>query len=62
MCEVLQIAKSTFYYETKDEKNEDVLSAAIVEIFHKKRKAYGTLKIKVKLKEQGLVISSRRIG
>ncbi|MDF9843622.1 transposase InsO family protein [Paenibacillus sp. PastF-1] len=27
------------------------LSAAIVEIFHKNRKAYGTRKIKVKLKE-----------
>ncbi|MNB74897.1 Integrase core domain protein [compost metagenome] len=62
MCEVLQIAKSTFYYETKDEKNEDELSAAIVEIFNKNRKAYGTRKIKVKLKEQGLVISRRRIG
>lgn len=62
MCEVLQIAKSTFYYETKDKKNEDGLSAAIVGIFHKNRKAYGTRKIIVKLKEQGLVVSRHRIG
>ncbi len=62
MCGVLQIAKSTFYYETKEEKNEDELSAAIVEIFHKNRKAYGTRKIKAKLHERGLVVSRRRIG
>lgn len=62
MCDVLQIAKSTFYYEAKDRKKKDNLSATIVEIFHKNRKAYGTRKIKVKLQEQGLVVSRRRIG
>jgi putative transposase len=62
MCDVLQIAKSTFYYEAKDRKKKDDLSAAIVEIFHKNRKAYGTRKIKVKLQEQGLGVSRRRIG
>ncbi len=62
MCDVLQIAKSTFYYEAKERTAEDALSTAIVEIFHKNRRAYGTRKIKVKLKEQGFVVSRRRIG
>ncbi|CAM3902951.1 Integrase catalytic domain-containing protein [Marinicrinis lubricantis] len=62
MCDVLQIAKSTFYYEAKEATKEDELTEAIVEIFHKNRKAYGTRKIKVKLQEQGFVVSRRRIG
>ncbi|MFC5986392.1 IS3 family transposase [Marinicrinis lubricantis] len=62
LCDVLQIAKSTFYYEAKEATKEDELTEAIVEIFHKNRKAYGTRKIKVKLQEQGFVVSRRRIG
>lgn len=62
MCDVLQIAKSKFYYEAKERTKEDALSTAIVEIFHKNRKAYGTRKIKVKLQEQGFNVSRRRIG
>lgn len=62
MCDVLQIARSTFYYEAKEQPNEDEITEAIVGIFHRNRKAYGTRKIKAKLQEQGLVISRRRIG
>ncbi len=62
MCDVLQIARSTFYYEAKERAKEDELTAAIAEIFHKNRKAYGTRKIKVKLHERGLIVSRRRIG
>lgn len=62
MCDVLQIARSTFYYEAKEPANEDVITEAIVDIFHKNRKAYGTRKIKVKLQERGTVVSRRRIG
>jgi len=40
MCSVLQIAKSTFYYEAKEQTKEDELTEAIVDIFHKNRKAY----------------------
>ncbi|MHA7966720.1 IS3 family transposase [Paenibacillus sp. CAU 1782] len=61
-CNVLQIARSTYYYEAKKRQNEDVLVKAIVDILHKNRKAYGTRKIKTKLKEQGLIVSRRRIG
>ncbi|WP_404822640.1 IS3 family transposase [Paenibacillus gallinarum] len=62
MCEVLQIARSTFYYEAKERDHEEAVTTAIVEIFHTNRKAYGTRKIKVKLKEQGFIVSRRRIG
>ncbi|AWB46068.1 IS3 family transposase [Paenibacillus sp. CAA11] len=62
MCDVLQIARSTFYYEAKEQPNEDEITEAIVGIFHKNRKAYGTRKIKTKLQEQGLIVSRRRIG
>ncbi|WP_157179503.1 IS3 family transposase [Brevibacillus sp. CF112] len=62
MCDVLQIARSTFYYEAKESPKEDEITEAIVEIFQKNRKAYGTRKIKVKLQERGLVVSRRRIG
>ncbi len=61
MCDVLQIARSTYYYETKEQAKEDDVATAIVDIFHKNRKAYGTRKIKVKLHERGLVVSRRRI-
>lgn len=62
MCDVLQIARSTFYYEAKEQGNEVEIIAAVVEIFHKNRKVYGTRKIKVKLNERVFVMSRRRIG
>ena len=62
MCSVLQMERSTFYYEVKEKPTEDELTKAIVEIFHKNRKAYGTRKIKVKLEERGFIVSRRRIG
>lgn len=64
MCEVLQIAKSTFYYEAseKGNKDDDNLTKAIVEIFQSNRKAYVTRKIRTKLQEQGYTVSRRRIG
>lgn len=62
MCSVLEIPKSTFYYEMKEEPSEDKLTEAIVSIFHKNRKVYGTRKMKAKLQERGFIVSRRRIG
>lgn len=62
MCAVLQISKSTYYYEACERPNEDALTALIVEIFEKNRKAYGTRKMKAKLHERGVTVSRRRIG
>ncbi|KJD43299.1 transposase [Paenibacillus terrae] len=62
MCSVLQISKSTYYYEAKERRNEDDITAHIVEIFKKNLKTYGTRKIKSKLYERGVIASRRRIG
>ncbi|MDN4066644.1 helix-turn-helix domain-containing protein [Paenibacillus vini] len=37
LCNVLQIARSTYYYEAKERPNEDVSTRLIVDIFHKNR-------------------------
>ncbi len=62
MCDVLQIARSTFYYEAKETAEEDDVTEAVVDIFHKNRNAYGARKLKVKLQECAMVVSRRRIG
>lgn len=70
MCEVLQIARSTFYYELEiaiqKEKaraeEEKHLKDEILLIFNKNRQAYGTRKIKDALTKAGYKVSRRRIG
>ena len=62
MCRVLQVNRSTYYYEVKQKKDESELVSDITEIFKSNRNNYGTRKIKKKLQEQGKQISRRRIG
>lgn len=63
MCDVLQLSRSTYYYEAKEQSNaEDELAAAILEIFRKSRQNYGTRKIKHELEKLGMIASRRRIG
>lgn len=62
MCEVLQIPKSSFYYEAKTRRSEDNVTSIIIDIFKKNRCAYGTRKIKSVLRDQGITVSRRRIG
>ncbi|OLO37084.1 hypothetical protein BTR23_14220 [Alkalihalophilus pseudofirmus] len=70
MCEVLQIARSTFYYETEiaaqkeQEKaaEEQELKEEILKIFNENRQVYGTRKIKGELLKAGHTVSRRRIG
>lgn len=62
MCKVLQIQRSTYYYEAKERASEDDLTSTIIEIFQNSRQNYGTRKIKVELKKLGHQISRRRIG
>jgi SOS response regulatory protein OraA/RecX len=62
MCKVLQIPRSTYYYETKESKSEDDVSRTIFEIFHKNRKSCGTRKIKVELHKRGFIVSRQRIS
>lgn len=62
MCEVLQISRSTYYYESKSMTSEDEVTPKVIEIFKASRNNYGTRKIKVELEKLGLTVSRRKIG
>lgn len=70
MCEVLQIARSTFYYDTgiavqkKQEKldEEQELKESVLVIFQGNRKVYGTRRIKNALEKTNQIVSRRRLG
>ncbi|MBB5174428.1 putative transposase, partial [Texcoconibacillus texcoconensis] len=63
MCDVLQIPRSTYYYESKiRENNDEEVTKLIVEIFKNSRNIYGQRKIKVELKKLGWTVSRRRIS
>ena len=62
LCHVLQLPRSTYYYEATVKQSEDQLSTIIQDIFHGSRQNNGTRKIKVELKKQGYVVSRRRIA
>lgn len=62
MCKVLQLPRSTYYYDAKERPTEDDVASAIIDIFHANRRVYGTHKIKYELKKQGKVVSRRRIS
>jgi len=62
MCRVLQIPRSTYYYEAKAKQDESELTVNIIDIFKASRNNYGTRKIKSDLKDRNLIASRRRIG
>ncbi len=62
MCRVLQIPRSTYYYEAKAKQDESELTANIIDIFKASRNNYGTRKIKSDLKDRNIIASRRRIG
>ena len=53
MCRVLQVNRSTYYYEAKQLPDESGLASEIKEIFRKSRNNYGTRKIKGELMKTG---------
>ncbi len=54
MCRVLQVNRSTYYYEAKQRPDEIGLSTEITEIFKPSRNNYGTRKIKKELMKTGI--------
>jgi len=63
MCEVLQLPRSTYYYEAKIRKSSDEeLTTLIVDIFKNSRDIYGQRKIKKELEKLGWTVSRRRIS
>ena len=61
MCKILQIPRSTYYYEAKERATEDDVTSDVIDIFQASRQNYGKRKIKVELKKRGLIVSRRRI-
>lgn len=62
MCKVLNLSRSTYYYESKAKnKDESQLIADIVEIFRRSRNNYGTRKIKQELNKMGQKVCKRVI-
>src|SRR5690625_7949396 len=64
MCDVLQIPRSTYYYEAeiKDNQEEKELTKLIIKIFKDSRNNYGQRKIKIEIQKKGWQVSRRRIG
>jgi len=63
MCIVLNIPRSTYYYESKaKEASPDEYSADVIKVFKENRRAYGTRRIKKAIAAQGKVLSRRRIA
>lgn len=62
MCDVLNIPRSTFYYEPLEKPCEEELVEEIQAIFKASRNNYGTRKIKEELQKKELTVSRRRIG
>ncbi|GEK35662.1 hypothetical protein KSI01_31950 [Kurthia sibirica] len=62
MCDVLEMSRSTFYYEAVERVAEDDLIEEIRLIFKASRNNYGTRKIKIELEKIGRTVSRRRIG
>lgn len=62
MCAVLQIPRSTFYYESKSTSSDNSITEKVVEIFKRSRRNYGTRKIKKELEKEEIIVSRRKIG
>lgn len=62
MCRVLQVNRSTYYYEAKEKTDDSELTSEITDIFKASRNNYGTRKIKKELEKSGKQVSRRRIG
>jgi transposase InsO family protein len=62
MCAVLQLPRSTYYYELKAKSEEEPLTKDVIRIFKDSKCNYGTRKIKRELSNEGKIASRRRIG
>lgn len=68
LCDTLKVRRSTFYHyllrrpeETQIAKQDDMLRSMIREAFEQSKQRFGSKKIRVKLIEQGVRTSTRRI-
>lgn len=62
MCKVLQIPRSTYYYEAKETAAVDDITSDVSDIFQASRQNDRIRKIKVELKKRAPIVSRRGIG
>ncbi|WP_242441500.1 IS3 family transposase [Spiroplasma poulsonii] len=64
LCKTLKVPRSTFYYQLKSNnpKSNHTIDNAVISIFLKSRKNYGTRKIKVMLAQQNILLSRIKIS
>ena len=64
MCSVLKLPRSTYYYELQKPNTVKIepFTDDVIRIFRANRKSYGTRRIKKELKNEGKILSRRRIG
>ena len=63
MYDILQIPRSTYYYEAKASENDDKeLTTLVVDIFKKSHNIHGQGKITKELEKLGWTVSRRRIS
>ena len=61
MCKVLQVPRSTYYYESKAKESTDEITSKVIDIFKASRNNYGTRKIKVELNKAGYIVFGNSI-
>lgn len=62
MCKLLNVTRSSVYYQPKDKAIDHELEQVIIKIFKESRNNYGTRKIKHTLSKHGYTASRRKIG
>ena len=62
LCRCLGIARSTYYYECHDHRDESCLEEAVQTAYDENRRVYGQRKLKRVLFRKGWTVSRRRIG
>ena len=60
-CELLDLARSSYYYETVPESEEDLLLMRLLDEQYTRTPFYGRRKLVVFLEEQGYVVDRKRV-
>lgn len=62
MCRLLRINRSSVYVESIKSNQVDAMEEKVIEIFYRSHSIYGSRKIQIELRKQGIYYSRRRIS
>lgn len=62
MSRLLNIPRSLIYYKKKSKRHNTKLENAVISIFRESKNNYGTRKINIELKKEGMIASRRKIS